>query len=163
MIKCRCLTNTGEYIYEEAYRWDKYPYEELAHKFIKKYYRVPATFDIETTTISNVEKPYAFMYIWQFCLDGKVVIGRTWKEFNLFIDELINALGLEEDKKLVIYVHNLSYEFEFIRDFLEFKDVFATAKRKVLKASTNELEFRCSYYLSNMNLAKFISNPLTSL
>lgn len=161
MIKCRCLNNQDEYITEYAYTLNEYPFNELKLEFKKGYYIAPATFDIETTTINpnnDVDEPYAFMYIWQFCLCNKVVFGRTWLEFTTLLDKLNTVLELDDKHKLVIYVHNLSFEFEFVRDFIDFKNVFATAPRKVLKASTDSFEFRCSYFLSNMNLAKFISN-----
>lgn len=161
MIKCKCLNSEGKYINEYAYTLSEYPFDDLKKEFKKGYYIKPATFDIETTTIdsdTDIEVPYAFMYIWQFCLNEKVIFGRTWKEFKELINKLIEVLELDDTHKLVIYVHNLSFEFEFIRDFIEFDNVFATAPRKVLKASNEFIEFRCSYYLSNMNLAKFISN-----
>ena len=34
------------------------------------YYDSINTFDIETTTIKDAERPFAYMYIWQFCLDN---------------------------------------------------------------------------------------------
>ena len=98
------------------------------------------------------------MYIWQFCIKGVVFFGRTWREFLDFIDKISELLKLDDKHKLVIYVHNLSFEFEFIRKFIKFDNIFATAPHKVLKANTDKLEFRCSYYLSNMSLLKFIEN-----
>ena len=86
------------------------------------------------------------MYIWQFCIKGVVFFGRTWREFLDFIDKISELLKLDNKHKLVIYVHNLSFEFEFIRKFIKFDNIFATAPHKVLKASTDKLEFRCSYY-----------------
>lgn len=161
MIKCRCLTNNNKYITEYAYTLSEYPFNELETKFKKGYYIAPATFDIETTTINpkdDINTPYAYMYIWQFCLCGKVIFGRTWKEYITLLDKLNDVLELDDKHKLVIYVQNLSFEFEFIRDFIDFNNIFATAPRKVLKASNDSFEFRCSYYLSNMNLGKFIEN-----
>lgn len=166
MIRCRCLSNNDKYITEYAYTLSEYSFNELEVQFKKGYYIAPATFDIETTTINpdnDIDEPYAFMYIWQFCLCNKVVFGRTWKEFTDLLDKLNEVLELDDKHKLVIYVHNLSFEFEFMRDFISFNNIFAIAPRKVLKASNECFEFRCSYYLSNMNLAKFISNTPNSI
>lgn len=158
MYRCKCLTLNNKYIDEVAYKPTEYNLKKLlTADYIKGYVSYPATFDIETTTL-NGEKPTAFMYIWQFCIKGVVFFGRTWREFLDFIDNISNLLNLDNKHKLVIYVHNLSFEFEFIRKFIKFDNVFATAPHKVLKASTEKLEFRCSYYLSNMSLLKFIEN-----
>ena len=158
MYKCKCLTLNNEYIDEVAYDPTEYNLKKLlTADYIKGYVSYPATFDIETTTLKG-EKPTAFMYIWQFCIKGVVFFGRTWREFLDFIDKISELLKLDDKHKLVIYVHNLSFEFEFIRKFIKFDNIFATAPHKVLKASTDKLEFRCSYYLSNMSLLKFIEN-----
>lgn len=158
MYNCKCLTLNDEYIDEVAYESTEYNLKNLlTTDYIKGYVSYPATFDIETTTLKG-ENPTAFMYIWQFCIKGVVFFGRTWREFLDFIDDVSDLLNLDNKHKLVIYVHNLSFEFEFIRKFIKFDNIFATAPHKVLKASTDKLEFRCSYYLSNMSLLKFIEN-----
>lgn len=127
-----------------------------------------ATYDIETTSVYPKDKiedfePYAFMYIWQFYIDNKLVLGRTWEEFIAFTTNLSESLNLDEQLHLVIYVHNLPFEFQFTRSFLKFSDVFCTDKNKPLRVvTTNGLEFRCSYKLSNMSLDKFISTCPTA-
>lgn len=163
MIKVKCIygkDDAGNYLYhnESAYTLTDFPFKELTSVVHKGYITLPCTFDIESTTISDVKVPYAYMYIWQMCIEDKVVFGRTWNEWIELLDKLKDIYKLSEKRKLVIYVHNLSYEFEFIRDFIKFSNIFATDKRKVLKASNDYFEFRCSYYLSNMNLSKFIEN-----
>lgn len=112
-------------------------------------------FDIESTNIDSIEQ--AVMYIWQFQIDQELtVFGRTWKEFEDLIHKLIKALP--EGCNLVVYVHNLSYEFCWLKGIYEFRpeEVFAVQRRKVLRADMyDRIEFRCSYKLSNMNLADF--------
>lgn len=157
MYSVKCLYD-NEYRTEEAYSVAEFPYNLIASDHGKKYISLPATFDIETTTINKEPTPEAYMYIWQMCINGFVVFGRTWQEWQQFLNNIKEKLQLNKDKKLVIYVHNLSYEFGFCNQFLEFDNIFATDRHKVLKASNDCFEFRCSYRLSNMNLAKFIEN-----
>lgn len=125
----------------------------------KQYYNIACAFDIETTNIKS-EKPYAFMYHWQFCFNNKTVIfGRTWQEYRKFVNYLANKLELSESKRLVVYVHNLGFEFQFLYSQLpEIKEVFAREKRKIIKFFSQGIEYRCSYMLSNMSLAKFCEN-----
>ena len=112
-----------------------------------------ATFDIETTRIKKIEQ--SIMYLWQFCFAGKyTILGRTWSEFI----DLINFLSIKiGDLHFIIYVHNLSYEFSFLKGIFKFKseDVFAIEKRKILKCKLGNIEFRCSALLSNMKLETF--------
>lgn len=119
---------------------------------------IACAFDIETTNITDVERPYSFMFHWQFCIGSRVFFGRTWPEFVDFIYALIERLRLG-GRKLVVYVHNLGFEFQFMRRFFEFTDVFLRRNRDPLKATLNHaIIFRDSYALSNMNLRKFCEN-----
>lgn len=135
------------------------------------YIELISTFDIETTaiykrnedfTISNEIRPYAFMYHWQFSIgkDGEyVVFGRTWEEFQKLLKTLERGLDLRYDRRLVIWVHNLSYEWAFMRQFIDYADGFFLEERQPLKIVTKGgIEFRCSYKLSNMSLQKFCEN-----
>lgn len=159
-----------------VYNIDDFPYPNPVAKGWKRvikgknrnrrqYYNVSAAFDIEATTIvdpetSTIDKKrhMGFMYIWQFCLEDTVCMGRTWGEFKTFIERLTQAMNLSEFSKLCVYVHYLPYEFQFFRDFFEVKKVFAKDKRDVVVVDIGEVEFRCSYALSNMSLDKFCKN-----
>ena len=96
---------------------------------------------------------YSIMYCWQFAIDGKVIFGRYWDEFIELIDLLTEYTSKE--KRTIIYVHNLAYEFQFIRTLLKWHKVFSIATRKPIYAITESgIEFRCSYILTNYSLAK---------
>lgn len=115
----------------------------------------------KTKTYHEVVPEYnAFMYIWQFCIADRVIMGRDWISFGQLLTELEHRLELTTfGNHLVIYVHNLPYEFQFIRNFFKVSDVFAIDKRKVVKCTLNDVfELRCSYKLSNMSLEKFLEN-----
>lgn len=126
-----------------------------------------ATFDIETTTVSEESKynpdiwPYAVPYLYQFYLFGRVWLMRSDAEFAHFI-ETLEFYCEKYNFCLVVYVHNLSYEYQFLRSRipLNFQSVFALQSRRIGKFETAAgfLEFRCSYLLSNMSLEKFTEN-----
>lgn len=153
-----------------AYKWNEFPFDILKKDIVKSgkhkmYQRHPMTFDIETSKIPKDNDGHyeAFMYIWQVCIEGNVVFGRRWEELQEFMKNAVNAYKLSEGERVVVYVHNLSFEFQFIQDYFNFTDVFAMASRSILTAKTAHLEFRCSYKLSNMSLAKFIENTPNTL
>lgn len=125
------------------------------------YYNIPLSFDTETSSFrkSNQLEKVAIMYEWSLCINGYVIIGRTWEEFNELYNTLVNFFKTNEWCRLVIYVHNLSYDFQFIRKRLNWLQVFSLDERKPLKAVTLEgIEFRCSYLLSGYNLETLAKN-----
>ena len=126
-----------------------------------EYINLECGFDIETTSTKIDDEKVAFMYVWMFGLGHgePVIYGRTWEEFKSLCLNLKSRYGLFEGKRLIIYVHNLSYEFQFIKDLFQWKNVFASGERKPLKALTTDgIEFRDSYILSGYSLSKTAEN-----
>lgn len=139
-------------------------------------YDVPCAFDIETTSFYRMgETQYSYedvqqvlkinpkakfekcaiMYVWQLGINGRVIVGRTWGEFVNVCHTIAEVLQLGEKRKLIIYVHNLAYEFQFMRCFFEWSNVFSIDERKPIYATTTLfIEFRCSYLLTGYSLAK---------
>lgn len=135
-----------------------------------KYSNDILTFDIETTSawikdgkLIQYEKgrpneywndlqPVALCYLWQFSINGDVYYGRELEEFWKILGDL------PADVKFIIYVHNLSYEFQFLCNILTWKNVFARTPHKPMKCSCEEypqVEFRCSYILTRLSLASW--------
>lgn len=113
-------------------------------------------FDIETTYLDDVEQ--SIMYIWQFAvMDLRneniwCCFGRTWEQFTKLLDSFYH-----EGITVLVWVHNLSYEFQFMRHWLPFqKDkIFALKSRKVVRADIDGVQFRCSYIQTNKSLDAF--------
>ena len=121
-----------------------------------RYLDCTCAFDIETTTIEDCGNPINFMYIWQFQIGEELtVIGRTWTAFRWFVSMCKQQLN---GKYLVVYVHNLPYEWQYLKGVFCFgsDDVFATESRKVVKCILDGcMELRDSLILTNMSLAAF--------
>lgn len=125
-----------------------------------KYYNVPCAFDIESTSfyrdVGNAAEPEkcACMYVWQFGIYGCCIIGRTWDEFTNMMSQLSELLDLCGNLRLICYVHNLAFEFQFFRFRFKWDNVFSLDTRKpVYAVADNGIEFRCSYILSGYGLA----------
>lgn len=136
----------------------------------KKFDNTIYTFDIETSSYFMLDgKQYntndylnidekdkrrciygSFMYIWQFSINEDVYYGRTWDEFRLFLNKLES--NVKELK--YIYVHNLAFEFQFLKSHFNFDDVIARKSHKVMSALMKDynIMFKCSYFLSNCAL-----------
>lgn len=124
-----------------------------------QYLNIPISFDIETSSTYIDNEKFATMYIWQFGINGVVILGRTWWQFLVLLDKLVDYYKLNINRRILCYVHNLGYEFQFIREWIKWKEVFAPKKRRPLIAlSEMGIEFRCSLLLSNYALANIHLN-----
>lgn len=127
-------------------KWDKTIYRKCI-----------CAFDIETTYENEIEQ--SFMYIWQFAmmdLETEQIFycyNRTWNSFVNLIEQLNDTY-----LSTLIFVHNLSYEFQFFRHWLELTEVFALKSRKILSCKSNNVVFRCSYLQTNKSLGKFTND-----
>lgn len=117
-----------------------------------EYANIPCSFDIETSSFYQHGEKHATMYVWCFGFFDYIVTGRTWEEFETLIKMLQVKLELNDKRRLIIYVHNLAYEFQFICKRFEWDNVFCIDSRKPVYAVTGGVEFRCSYILSNKGL-----------
>lgn len=153
----------SNYIYEEKY----YTYKDIKEvfsivrknfRFCRKgkirYFNVSCCFDIETSNFYENGEKRSIMFCWSFCIYGLSIFGRTWEEYFYMIHEIVNILDLsKDDKRLVIYIQNLDFEFQFMRKYLEINKVFALSNRKpVYVECNNGIEYRCSYLLSGYSL-----------
>ena len=94
-------------------------------------------------------KKFSICYVWQFSINDNVFWGRTLEDFKDFLQEL----EYYEPHKKIVYIHNFSFEFQFLINVLQFDYVFARQARKPLFAEWSTYQFRCSYFLTNMSLA----------
>ena len=125
-------------------------------------YNVPAAFDIETTTINDdPTDPKATMYAWMLGLNGAVMLGRTWKDLEYVMNIMTIRLKLSDSMVLPIYVHNLSFDFQFLRKHREWSDVFAMEELKPMYANSDGFQFRCSYILTGKSLEECGKDLLT--
>ena len=117
------------------------------------YFNVPCAFDIETSSFMEDGEKRGCMYLWAFGLNGLVLYGRTWPEFMQLCQQLSDILGLSDTKRMICYVHNLAYEFQWIRKRFSWLNVFSLRERKPIYALCSlGIEFRCSYLLSGYAL-----------
>lgn len=141
----------------------------------QKFYNIPCAFDIEVSSFyrdangktydykeaTEIQNRYKIklekcstMYVWQFGINGYIIMGREWGEFITMCEAIAQKLRLTENLKLIVYIHNLSYEFQFIRNLFTWMKVFSIDMRKPIYGVTSlYIEFRCSYLLSGYSLA----------
>ena len=125
-------------------------------------------FDIETSTVwmnddHSLYDVHSFMYVWQFQVEEYTVKGRTWEEYFQWLDILKEALNkirqdnnLSDNPLLVIWVHNLAYEWTFLSGLYPFRNdeiFFRDVRKPIYCRMYDTFEYRCSYIQTNMSLA----------
>lgn len=94
-------------------------------------------------------------YIWQFCINDDVLYGRDFSEVLDVLKIISEKIG---DARGFIFVHNLSYEWVFLRELLHdyIDKALLTEARKILYFDAfGNLQFRCTYRLTNLSIAKW--------
>lgn len=125
------------------------------------YLNIPISFDIETTSFTDTTGvKSALPYLWQMDIAGVVIYGRHISEWVAFMRRLQVALEKRE-YNIICYVHNLAFEFQFIRKYFEWDNVFARRAYKPFKARTGNITFKCSYVLSGKALRNVAEDLLT--
>ena len=134
-----------------------------------EYLNIPIALDIETTSfIQNGEKK-AYAYQYQFGINGRVFFFRTSDDLIELMTRLSTYYNLNDKRRIVVFIENASYEFQFIRKYFTWTQVFSLDERRPVRAVTDEgIEFRCSYILSGYgldslgkNLTKYPVSKLT--
>lgn len=92
------------------------------------------------------------MYIWMLSVNDIVYYGRTWEELKDFLKMLDNYIP----HKKFFFIHNLAFEFQYLKSHFNMKDVVARKSRKVMKCNFEDynIECRCTYLMTNSNLAR---------
>ncbi len=122
------------------------------------------TFDIETTTLITGTTENDLLQYEGIVWSGQFYNGKEYtqvRDLQGIRDKFaeIESTIIDKDERVLIFVHNLSYEFQFIKNMFEFTNILAYNNRKIISAATSSgLIFRCSYILSNMSLKKFLQN-----
>lgn len=108
--------------------------------------------------IDKIEKMFkeveagATPYIWMMGIKSHVIYGRE-------LPEILEVLSYIESKtgehRVDVWVHNLSFEYQYLREIVPFTDKFFTDARQPLFAKYRNFIFRCSYKLTNLSLAKW--------
>lgn len=113
-----------------------------------------AAFDIETSSYMDEGEKRAVVYSYALAIDDMIYHARSADEFFSLLEKIAADMELSLDRRLVIYVHNLAYEWQFIKHYMTWDSAFAiSSDRRIVRAvSKLGIEFRCSYVLTNKPL-----------
>lgn len=133
--------------------WNVKPYNKT------RFLRNIIALDTETTKLND---EILFITDWSFTIeDYGCIYGHRVQDLITLISDLCDALGTSESARILIFVHNFSYDYMFLRNHLiEAYGVpvwsIATKPHKyVCMQFANGIEFRDSYILTGRSLEKF--------
>lgn len=120
------------------------------------YLNLACEIDIEVSSFRDRSKrKTGLMYCFTLGVNGRSYMGRTKEDLLGMMAFIMDTFELSDSRRLVFYVQNLSYEFQFFMRWVVWKSVFAIKSRTPAKAVTEDgVEFRCSYLLSGYSLEK---------
>lgn len=118
--------------------------------------------DTETSHIFNEEigEGVGWIYQWALRFAGEWAYGRKPTELLDALQKIAQVNRLY-DTKCVVYVHNLSYDIQYLKDWLIQKygddsyKLIAANPHKFISFEIGCWIFKCSYKLSNRSLAKW--------
>lgn len=154
----------------QMYHWSIIEYLDLPpfattfkhkDKQMVEYLEIVASYDIETSSFRDEGRATALTYAHGLNIEGYCFMAREWDELKSMFDILKEMFNLGPNRRLVIYVHNLSYEFQFLKGQMRFTENFVNGnERRILYALASHygIEFRCSYMLANAPLATVADN-----
>ena len=119
----------------------------------QNYIRLSAGFDIETTK----QNQKAYMWCWQFDVNGSKLIGRTWTQYNELL-QLFQGYLEYRNAYLIVWVANLGHEHSFLGRRYHWDKIFAIDSHAPLVARSGVIEYRECLSISGQgglqNLAK---------
>ena len=120
------------------------------------YINLSNTIDIEVSSFyDTIGEKVGLPYCFTLGINGHSYLGRTKDDLLNLLSFIIDTFQLSKDRRMIFYIQNLSYEFQFFMKWFHWISVFAVKNRTPVKAVTFDgIEFRCSYLLSGYSLAK---------
>lgn len=127
----------------------------------KNILNVAAGFDTEVSSFydENDGEKSAIVYIWMFGIENTVIYGRTLDDYQVMMSALNNYLK-KVKKKLIVYVHNYKYDFQFIKTYFEWDTVFTKSRREILYSRWGNIEIRDSLVLAGGASLAFVGRHL---
>ena len=108
------------------------------------------------TETSHIDQTTGWIYQWAIKWCDRYIYGRTPTQLMDFFDRVAEYYQLDDDNRIIIYVHNLQYDFTYLKRYLLKYDpratVLAIDNHAVLTVDVLGFRFICSYKLTNMSL-----------
>lgn len=164
MIKSRVRTRDGD---EEITAYSVDEVQLPALEFVdayrgKKRVLACADYAVLDTETSHAGLDIGWIYQWAVKLGGVYIYGRTPSELIDLLQDLKRKYKLSPVRYLIIYIHNASYDIQYLKHYLRIYDpelrITATGSHAVLSVDMDGIRILCSLRLTNLGLARLSEN-----
>lgn len=160
MIKSRVKRKEADDENIRAYTWAEFePPTLIFHEMQRnhKIYKYATTFMCLDTETSHDSLVRGWVYQWAIKFDNAYIYGRSPDEIVSLLEKLCEYYGLRHDKRILIYIHNASYDLQYLKAFLFEYDpkahFLALDNHSILICDVMGFRIICSYKLTNLSLA----------
>lgn len=120
---------------------------------------------LDTETSKLEDGSDGWLYQWMFSypaqyVNKQLVYGRKPSQLADTLGLIKDVNNLNENSKIIVFIHNASFDFNYFFDFLEEHfgekvQILAVDNHSIISFSITGIEFRCSYKLSMKSLAQW--------
>lgn len=109
------------------------------------------------TETSHINETTSWVYQWAAKLGGLYICGRKPSEIITMMQTIAEHYELNANKKIILYIHNASYDLQYLKLFLRQYDptaeFLAIDSHSIIQCDVLGFKIICSYKLTNMSLA----------
>lgn len=119
--------------------------------------------DTETSHTTNVT---GWIYQWAVKFGGVYIYGRRPSEIIDLLTILAEHYNLDDQRKMIIYIHNASYDLQYLKEYLYKYDptlkVLAIDSHSIIQVDMLGFRILCSYKLTNLSLSNLSDSYATT-
>lgn len=147
--------------------WTEFDYSQLNElNFIKRKNRGNNIYYAENIITADAETAkytdeILFITDWSVTIENvSVIYGNNVQDFVQFFQNIIDLICREENHRIVVYIHNYSYDYVFLKNHMFAKwgqpiSALAVKPHRYVNMVFDGIEFRDSYILSQRSLENF--------
>ena len=128
------------------------------HKIVK----YATDFIVLDTETSHSDLTTGWIYQWAVKIKNMYVYGRKPEEIIELLCKMSERYQLNYDKRIIMYIHNASYDLQYLKHYLLKYDpkaeFFAIDAHSIIICDVFGFRILCSYKLTNMSLAQLSAN-----
>ena len=148
-----------------AYTVDEMHYPVIAFNTVQKNHKIVKyanEFICLDTETSKKDLLTAWVYQWAVKFGDHYIYGRKPSEIIEMMQNLCEYYHLSNEKKIILCIHNASYDLQYLKQFLKqydpFVDYLAIDSHGIIQCDVIGFKIICSYKMTNLSLSALADN-----
>lgn len=151
-----------------AYSVDEVVLPTMTFKRIQRNHKIiqyASSFMTLDTETSHLDHEVGWVYQWAAKIKNTYIYGRTPDEIVKLLNKIAEIYNLNDKKRFIIYIHNMSYDIQYLKHYLKeydpFMKVLAIDRHSIITCDILGFRILCSYKLTNLSLSTLAKNYST--